>query len=382
MERRFERELVGLVLLLTGCRAEADRANGVRLDSLERQIQQAEQRLMAVQKNVAEAEARAEAARAEAVFQSCRAQVKQIRAEVERRRAECAKAVADRNLCFARNSERAANSGLLGCGLGLVAAYFSAGAAAPWALGGCTLGLGAGALSGDECPPATCVTELDTTERSVLTEQGVTSMPRCGGYAGLGLTSSEAVVSRGVKIKRVLPGTYADVAGMAPADVLAEVDGTSIGGAEELADALRSKKEGEPLTVSVLRGAERYELTAGASRRTGNGDFSETIRLGVELGDAVSNVRYSGPAVVQTVVGGGPSASAGVQVGDQVEKLEARASAGSERARVLTVARPEDAEVFFEDLRQSTEVTLHLLRHGQRVEATVRLGPRDRRTEL
>ncbi len=142
-----------------------------RLDAIERQIAAAQAKLDGVRKEVAAAEARAEAARVEAEFQSCRAQVKEIRAEVERQRAQCAKDVADRNLCIAKNSERTATGGLWGCGLGIAVAALSGGSATPWALGGCAVGTGAGALSGDECPSASCASALNAIEPKVLSDR-------------------------------------------------------------------------------------------------------------------------------------------------------------------------------------------------------------------
>jgi hypothetical protein len=166
--------LVGLVVASSGCSQEGD----PRLSALETRIAQEQVKLDAIRQQVATAEARAEAARIEAEYQGCRAQVKEVRAEVERRRSVCAKDVADHNFCLAQNSEREATSGLWGCGLGIVAAAFSAGAAAPWALGGCAVGMGTGAAAADQCPAPICTNEMDHAASDVLAERGCSHCQR------------------------------------------------------------------------------------------------------------------------------------------------------------------------------------------------------------
>lgn len=362
----------------SGCNAARAAETDGRLSAVEHQVAVAQTRLEAVKAEVAAAEERAEAARVEAEFQACQAKVTQLRAEVERRRAQCAKDLADRNLCIAHNSERTATTGIVGCGLGLAVAALSAGSAAPWALGGCAAGTGAGALSGDECPEATCAANLDAIDQDVVRESGLEKIPRCGGFAGLEVAEGRAVALHGVPIKEVLPGTYADSANVAVGDILTAVQGSPAADAKDVARLLTSVSERQSLRVDVVRGGRLFHLTAPASRRVGPQRLADTVKLGAILGDPVEQVPYLTGVTVTMVEPGSPAASTGVQPGDQLLSV----NVAGEAAKASGAFSLDDLEASMGSQRPGTQVDLRLRRAGRNAIAHLQLEPRAGRVQL
>lgn len=368
--------LCGVVAI--ACNAAGPSPTDARLDSVEREITDAQARLQAVKAEVAEAEARAVAAQAEAEFQGCRARVIQLRAETERRRAQCAKDVADRNLCIAHNSERTATSGIVGCGLGLAFAGMTGGAAAPWALGGCAAGAGAGALSGDDCPAATCAANLERIGQDVLDENGLEAFPRCGGFAGIEVIEGTATAPRGVAIQQVRPGTYADSANLAAGDVLTSIQGLSVGTKQNVADVLRDLSDRQILEVEVVREQRLFHLRAPASRYLEPGSRADSPTLGATVGEPVGPVQYRSGVVVTSVVPGSPAHTTGLQAGDRIEGVTLSGAPATEASNLGL----EQLEGIMGDLRPGVDVDFHLVRDGRRAIAHVRLETRAGRAQL
>ena len=371
--------VMGLAAVLqVGCNSAQAAPPDSRLASVESEIAAAKIRLEGVRAEVAASEARAAAARAEAEFQGCRARVTGLRAEVERRRAQCAKQVADQNLCVAHNSERTANSGILGCGFGLVAAAVTGGAAAPWGLGGCAAGLSAGELAANECPLPACAANLETIEDDVVRENGLEALPRCGGFAGIEVAEQQAIARQGLPVERVVAGTYADSASMAAGDVLTAVQGTSVRDPDQLKQLLEKVRVGSPLAVTVVRGGRLFKLTAPASKHVSRGRLLDTVQLGAILGKPVSQVSYRSGVVVTKVAPDSPAAAAGISAGDQLRDVT---TAGGEPAKRESV-QPADIESALGDLAPNTRVDVHLMRDGKRAIAHLQLEPRARRAAL
>jgi hypothetical protein len=389
-DRALDRRLVALFLVmfrgrscaLVCCSAMAacSQRTDPRLSAIEARIAQEELKLHAIQQEVIASEARAEAARLEAEHQACRAQVKEIAAEVERRRAVCAKDLADHNLCIAKNSERTATAGLWGCGLGIAAAAFSAGAATPWALGGCGMGLGAGLQAADECPVPSCAKDLAHVPTEVLSARGLSESPRCGGYAGISVEAVGSQARSGTVVSRVYPGTYGNAANMAAGDVVISINGVSISTSADFDVALAPIREGQALGVSVVRNGELFELVAPASRRTTNGEFAEGVRLGVEIGATIQNVTYKSGVRIASVMPEGPAAAA-LQVGDIVSGLSLATS--TKHPIVNQVVRKVDqVETFLSDTRAADDVSFSVQRGSAPLTMLVHLGPRAEKREL
>ncbi len=367
--------------ILAACSRSEPRDIDLRLDSLEHRVRSEQEKLVRVQGEIAEAEKRAERARVDAEYQSCRAVVKELRAETERRRGACAKDLADRTLCKARNSERAATGGVLGCFAGIATAAFTGGAAVPWALGGCGAGLGAGALAEDECPSAECATKIDSIEADVLAMRGLAATPRCGGYLGLETSTVIVTVGSGVVIDRVHAGTYADSATLASADVLTDLNGIPIRKGDDIDVALGRLREGESLTSSVVRRGEMFRFSALASRRLEGGGLASALRLGVDLRGEATNVSYRAGANVSLVATNSPAALAGMQVGDRVVRLAVPTDDG-QLAGLREIHRASDVEAFMEDVPPNGLVAVTVGRSGVETQYLIRTALRADRTEL
>lgn len=69
----------------------------------------------------------------------------------------------------------------------------------------------------------------------------------------------------GVRVAEVQPSTAAAKAGLAPGDIIIKVGDTPVGSPDDLQRVLGRHPIGEPLTIEVLRGAQRIPLTARPS---------------------------------------------------------------------------------------------------------------------
>lgn len=88
------------------------------------------------------------------------------------------------------------------------------------------------------------------------------------GRAFLGIEMEDA---GGVAVRRVIPGSPAEKAGLVAGDVIAEIDGRAVAAAAEVVEIVGGRKPGETITVTVLRDGERLVLKATLARRGGRG---------------------------------------------------------------------------------------------------------------
>jgi putative serine protease PepD len=86
-----------------------------------------------------------------------------------------------------------------------------------------------------------------------------------GSYEGEGAQIATTTASDGTP--PVVPGGPADEAGLEAGDVILAIDGEPVEGSSELIVAIRSRRPGETITLTVRRdGVERdYEVTLGAT---------------------------------------------------------------------------------------------------------------------
>ncbi len=90
--------------------------------------------------------------------------------------------------------------------------------------------------------------------------------PRPGGRrAGIGTVPDFAFGGPGVRVERVVPGSPAEAAGLAPGDVITALDGEAVGGLRDYSHLLKAHSPGDTVTLTVLRnGAENtVEVTLG-----------------------------------------------------------------------------------------------------------------------
>jgi S1-C subfamily serine protease len=82
------------------------------------------------------------------------------------------------------------------------------------------------------------------------------------GKAGLGLdelAAEERVTAAGVRVRGVLPGGAAEVAGLRAGDLLVAVDGRPVRKVDEAIAAIQLKRPGETVQLSLRRGEESLE---------------------------------------------------------------------------------------------------------------------------
>lgn len=363
------RAVSGLVLfgglLVSSCQVEDTGPNSAsrRLSDIEAKIDEGQRKLDQVQLELREQTERMEATKVELAFLQCRVKVNEVRAETERRRSECARKLAEYNLCEAKNAKNAGEAGVAGCLLGIAAAAVSGGAAAPWALGGCGVGVIAGTTSATECPVPKCAAELETIEQTVLKEHSLPAMPKCGGAVGAEFeTKLKEVV--GVRIENVRAGTSAAVAGLAPGDVLTAINNQDIRHPDDLPRVLATFEPGSNLSLTVYRNGKVYPLSTRAATRDSSGGTSTGVALGVLLAKENVSVKAQVGARVTSLTPGSP-ASGHLRIGDLVVGVS-----DPDSSKPVEVFNTEMLLAALNEFRPGQEVGLHVVnkRHEKRTE--------------
>lgn len=86
-------------------------------------------------------------------------------------------------------------------------------------------------------------------------------------YLGVGQDSVTTSTVRGVRIDVVYEGTPASQAGLRSGDIVTEIDGVAMLQFEDLARFIQTKRVGDEITLTVLRGRERLTLKATLAAR-------------------------------------------------------------------------------------------------------------------
>jgi S1-C subfamily serine protease len=66
----------------------------------------------------------------------------------------------------------------------------------------------------------------------------------------------------GVSVRRIVPGSAAERAGIEAGDILLSLDAARIGSVEAFLQTVRLHHAGDAVTVTVLRAGERHEIVA------------------------------------------------------------------------------------------------------------------------
>jgi len=371
-------------LVMVGCdeastlRKSSESSEDMRLAAIEQKIKNGEAQLEEIRRKLNEEQQKLEEARSEAEFQQCRAKGAELRAEVERRRSECAREIATHNLCRANQSKDEAEAGLGGCLLGIAAAAVSGGAATPWALGGCGAGLAFGGALAKACPVPACAGALEAIEKTVLSERGLVSPPRCGGWLGIGLDLS-VEETHGVPVKRVTPGTYAAAVGLVRGDVIVALRNRRVTNLEDIKLILETVQLGTDLKITVIRDQNWLELIGRAAARDAHGKILERAVLGVQMDD-VTGVRFRRGVVVSSMAQDSPAGQV-LTLGEVLVAVDV--PAGTNRpARHVKINNPSDLEAVLTEVRADETISLDTINAGRRRSVTLRLEKRKGRTEL
>jgi hypothetical protein len=157
-----------------GCTASKTReaaALDARIAKLEHEESRRTAKLVELEGEIEAAELSLVNAQAEAKRAECRAQKAIAEAKLTEAVASCGAQLAQHEACVARNDASVSKGAAVGCGLGILAAVVTGGAAAPLTIAGCTGGAVAGKASTSSCGEApNCYARLQTERKQAVRE--------------------------------------------------------------------------------------------------------------------------------------------------------------------------------------------------------------------
>lgn len=161
----------------------------------------------------------------------------------------------------------------------------------------------------------------------------------------------------GAKITRVTDGGAAAKAGLAEDDVITTWGEKTVDSYRTLRSVLRDTKDGEVISVSIQRGEKAVTL-----------DVEVTTSVAAQRGDAYMGVTgedAEGGARITLVTSDGPSAEAGIEIGDVIVQMgKAKTDSWNELGAVIRQAKGGD------------KVAVALLRAGERLDLELTYGTR------
>lgn len=160
-------------------------------------------------------------------------------------------------------------------------------------------------------------------------------------------------------VTQVMPNSPAAKAEIAVGDTISAVDGNDIFEFESLLAALREKKVGERIELTLTRDDEAISVDPILTARPGTRGSGPTVYLGVNGEDAEGKIE------ITDVVKDGPASEAGLQVGDLI------VSAGGEKPKSYS-----DWIAAVQKLAIGDEVKLSVERGEETIELAVKLGSR------
>jgi S1-C subfamily serine protease/photosystem II stability/assembly factor-like uncharacterized protein len=179
----------------------------------------------------------------------------------------------------------------------------------------------------------------------------------------LGIEGEDA--TEGARVNAVAPKSPAEAAGLRPDDLVAAIGGKPVAAFLDVSVALRDRKPGDAVPISIRRGAETLEIEVRLDSRP--------ISL-AGAGPPPTYLGLNGEAVpdglrVTEVTDGSPADRGGVQVDDVVKALDGEViTTSAQLSELVRVRRPGD------------KVAIAIVRSGESLDLAVTLGERSARS--
>ncbi len=164
-------------------------------------------------------------------------------------------------------------------------------------------------------------------------------------------------------IATVSPGSAAEAAGIKPGDVIKAIDGKEVQNYAQVQHQLGSKYEGDPVSVTVLRGKETVKVdkvALGGAVAAFNQPFLGILPMRDDPDNGV---------LVRHVFARSPAAEAGIKEGDRIAK------AGPDARALRAVNNPRELATLLAPLRPGVNLVLEVVpRGGKAKNVTVKVG--------
>ncbi len=171
-------------------------------------------------------------------------------------------------------------------------------------------------------------------------------------------------VDKGALVSEVVKGSPADKAGLKRGDVIIKVNDTKINNSGDLQDAIRSKKAGTKVTLTVIRDNNEMTIDVTLGKLSTeevkeNKEKTEAESLGIEVANITQKIKdYYGikddeGVVVTSVKPGSVAAFSGIQPGDVIKEINKR-----------TIKNVDDFERVMSSLKNRKKLLLLLSRGG------------------
>jgi membrane-associated protease RseP (regulator of RpoE activity) len=177
-----------------------------------------------------------------------------------------------------------------------------------------------------------------------------------GAWLGVQIVQS----SDGPTVASVIADSPAEKAGLARGDIIKAIDGTSVSDVQAVRDALKDKKAGDTITVSITRDGKAQDVTVTLEtqpeplRQERSSD--QVPWLGVQI------VQSTDGPTVDSVIAGSPAEKAGLKQGDVIKSIDGTS--------VSDVKAVRDA---IKDKKAGDTITLSITRDGKAQDVTVAL---------
>jgi S1-C subfamily serine protease len=178
-------------------------------------------------------------------------------------------------------------------------------------------------------------------------------------------TALHADASKGAVVSQVLPGSAAEMAGLAAGDVITAIDGHAVSDAAELRRLIGNLAPQTKVHVTALRDGRQIDRDADVSLRTrqptaydGKG-LLRSVRIGRITRDSSAYGKTNG-ALVIAVDPGSAAASSGLAEGDVIVTVDRKPVGGPEQA--VTLAGSEKEELLLLGIYRDDQMRFVVLR--------------------